>query len=171
MSPSFAPASMSAAITSVYAVIASWTPWIVVSRSLTIWEIDTFMMLLSSTITNCAAARMTIGSPSPSAGRSCSAASIGLSAAIGFSCVGLLDLVGRWLAHRPVDDRADDRHDDHDQDPRGRRPRAEVPAHDVDDRQHDDEEDHDADECPEEAHARIVLHPADADNRARTPKP
>jgi len=75
-------------------VIASSSPWNVVSRSSTIWEIDTFMTLLSSTITNCAAARMTIGSPSPVAGRSLSAASIGLRAAIGFSCVGLLDLVG-----------------------------------------------------------------------------
>jgi hypothetical protein len=33
----------------------------VVSRSATIWEIDTFMTLLSSTITNCAEPRMTMG--------------------------------------------------------------------------------------------------------------
>src|SRR4051794_22615998 len=65
MSPSFAPASISAAITSVYAVIASWTPWIVVSRSATICEIDTFMTLLSSTITNCAAAKIAMGRPRP----------------------------------------------------------------------------------------------------------
>ena len=65
MSPSFAPASISAAITSVYAVIASWTPWIVVSRSATICEIDTFMTLLSSTITNCAAARIDDRQPEP----------------------------------------------------------------------------------------------------------
>src|SRR5918994_3655238 len=58
MSPSFAPVSMNAAITRVYAVIASWTPWMVVSRSATIWEIDTFMTLLSSTITNWAAPRI-----------------------------------------------------------------------------------------------------------------
>lgn len=45
-------------MTRVYAVIASWTPWMVVSRSATIWEIDTFMTLLSRTITNCAAARI-----------------------------------------------------------------------------------------------------------------
>ena len=56
---------MSAAITSVYAVIASCTPWIVVSRSLTICEIETFMTLLSSTITNCAEAKIAIGRPSP----------------------------------------------------------------------------------------------------------
>jgi hypothetical protein len=56
---------MKDAITSVYAVIASWTPWIVVSRSATICEIDTFMALLSSTITNCADAKIAIGSPSP----------------------------------------------------------------------------------------------------------
>src|SRR5690349_24586205 len=60
MSPSLAPVSMNAAITNVYAVIASWTPWIVVSRSATIWLIETFMTLLSSTITNCAAARIRI---------------------------------------------------------------------------------------------------------------
>src|SRR3954447_16635099 len=65
MSPSLAPASMNAAITSVYAVMASCTPPIVVLRSATIWEIDTFMTLLSSTITNCAAANTAIGSPSP----------------------------------------------------------------------------------------------------------
>ena len=53
---------MNAAITSVYIVIAPWTPWIVVFRSATICEIDTFMTLLSSTITNCAALRMISGS-------------------------------------------------------------------------------------------------------------
>jgi hypothetical protein len=53
---------MNAAITSVYAVIASWTPWMVVSRSATICEIETFITLLSSTITNWAAARIAIGS-------------------------------------------------------------------------------------------------------------
>ena len=61
MSPSLAPSSMNAAITSVYSVIAVWTPWIVVSRSSTICEIATFMTLESSTMTNCAAARMSIG--------------------------------------------------------------------------------------------------------------
>src|SRR3954451_9840135 len=44
--------------------MASCTPVIVVSRSATICEIDTFMTLLSSTITNCATPRMAIGSPS-----------------------------------------------------------------------------------------------------------
>ena len=62
MSPSFAPSSMNAAITSVYIVIAVCTPWIVVSRSSTICEIATFMTLESSTITNCAEAKMIIGS-------------------------------------------------------------------------------------------------------------
>src|SRR3954454_12725135 len=62
MSPNLAPTSMNAAITSVYAVIASCTPWMVVSRSATICEIDTFMTLLSSTITNCAEPRITMGS-------------------------------------------------------------------------------------------------------------
>src|SRR5262245_36882936 len=41
--------------------MASWTPVIVVPRSATICEIDTFMTLLSRTITNWAAARMMIG--------------------------------------------------------------------------------------------------------------
>ena len=40
--------------------MASWTPATVVSRSSTICEIDTFMTLLSSTITNWADARMAI---------------------------------------------------------------------------------------------------------------
>src|SRR3954452_22754386 len=61
MSPSFAPTSMNAAITSVYIVIASWTPWTVVSRSATICEIDTFMTLESRTITNWAEPRIAIG--------------------------------------------------------------------------------------------------------------
>ena len=52
MSPSFAPTSMNAAMTSVYMVIAPWTPVIVVFRSATICEIETFMTLESSTITN-----------------------------------------------------------------------------------------------------------------------
>src|SRR4051795_11577298 len=68
MSPSLAPASMNAAITSVYIVIASWTPVIVVSRSATICEIDTFMTLLSSTITNWAAPRIVMGSQRRTAG-------------------------------------------------------------------------------------------------------
>jgi hypothetical protein len=38
----------------------------VVSRSATICEIDTFITLLSSTITNCADAKIAIGSPSDS---------------------------------------------------------------------------------------------------------
>ena len=53
---------MNAAITSVYSVIAVCTPWIDVSRSSTICEIATFMTLESSTITNCAEARIIIGS-------------------------------------------------------------------------------------------------------------
>ena len=53
---------MNAAITSVYSVIAVCTPWIVVCRSSTICEIATFMTLESSTMTNCADARMIMGS-------------------------------------------------------------------------------------------------------------
>ena len=52
MSPSFAPTSMNAAITSVYIVIALCTPVTVVSRSATICEIETFITLESSTMMN-----------------------------------------------------------------------------------------------------------------------
>src|SRR3954447_780662 len=45
--------------------MASWTPWMFVWRSSTICEIDTFMTLLSSTITNCAAPKIAIGKPNP----------------------------------------------------------------------------------------------------------
>ena len=50
-------------MTNVYAVIASCTPWIVMSRSATMWAIDTFMTVLSSTTTNCADPRTVIGNP------------------------------------------------------------------------------------------------------------
>ena len=62
MSPSFAPTSMKAAITSVYIVIALCTPVTVVFRSSTICEIETFITLESSTIMNWADARMISGS-------------------------------------------------------------------------------------------------------------
>ena len=62
MSPSFAPTSMNAAITSVYIVIALCTPVTVVFRSATICEIETFITLESSTMMNWADARMTSGS-------------------------------------------------------------------------------------------------------------
>ena len=62
MSPSFAPTSMNAAITSVYIVIALCTPVTVVFRSATICEIETFITLESSTMMNCADARIDSGS-------------------------------------------------------------------------------------------------------------
>ena len=62
MSPSFAPTSMNAAITSVYIVIALCTPVTVVFRSATICEIETFITLESSTMMNCADARIASGS-------------------------------------------------------------------------------------------------------------
>ena len=62
MSPSFAPTSMNAAITSVYIVIALCTPVTVVFRSDTICEIETFITLESSTMMNCADARIASGS-------------------------------------------------------------------------------------------------------------
>src|SRR4051795_11668774 len=77
MSPSLAPASMNAGIASVYIVIASCTPWIVVSRSATICEIDTFITLLSSTITNCADPSTAIGSHAKLLRASCSRSGAG----------------------------------------------------------------------------------------------
>src|SRR6478736_3198425 len=62
MSPSLAPTSMNAAITSVYIVIALCTPVTVVFRSDTICEIETFITLESSTMMNWADARMISGS-------------------------------------------------------------------------------------------------------------
>ena len=62
MSPSFAPTSMNAAITSVYIVIALCTPVTVVFRSATICEIETFITLESSTMMNWADARIISGS-------------------------------------------------------------------------------------------------------------
>ena len=49
---------MNAAITSAYAVIASCTAVTVVSRSATTSEIDTFMTVVSRTITNWAVPRI-----------------------------------------------------------------------------------------------------------------
>ena len=60
MSPNLAPVSMNAAITSVYAVIASWICATVLCRSLTTCEIDTFITVLSSTMMNCAVASTAI---------------------------------------------------------------------------------------------------------------
>src|SRR3954451_15123158 len=67
---------MNAATTSVSALMASCTPPIVVLRSATIWEIDTFMTLLSSTITNYAAANTAIGSPRPPVRSPCAAVAV-----------------------------------------------------------------------------------------------
>jgi len=52
MSPSLAPVSISAAMTSAYRVMAACTPWIEVFRSAVIWEIETFITLVSSVMTN-----------------------------------------------------------------------------------------------------------------------
>src|SRR3954452_9743291 len=61
MSPSLAPVSIRAAMTSAYKVIAACTPWIEVLRSAVICEIETFITLVSSVMTNWPEARMTIG--------------------------------------------------------------------------------------------------------------
>ena len=51
-SPNFPPISMNDAITSVYIVIAVWSPTMVVFRSATTWEMDTFITVVSSTMMN-----------------------------------------------------------------------------------------------------------------------
>src|SRR3954462_14161731 len=61
MSPSLAPVSIRAAMTSAYKVIAACTPWIEVLRSAVIWEIETFITLVSSVMTNWPEARMMMG--------------------------------------------------------------------------------------------------------------
>src|SRR5215204_2594489 len=53
IAPTLAPVIISAAITSVYAVIAPWIPVTVVPTSLATVAIDTFMTELSSVIRNC----------------------------------------------------------------------------------------------------------------------
>src|SRR3954469_22085743 len=172
MSPSFAPASISAAITSVYAVIASCTPWIVVSRSSTIREIDTFMTLLSSTITNCAAASTAMGSQvgddrasgcAAAAGRATVMAAAGsrpdarrpgAPADLALHVDAALDLVVGRLAQDPVGQRAGVRDDQDDDAPRRGGAGAEVALEQVEhrdepqaDRQHDER-------SPDDAHGQ-----------------
>src|SRR5436190_16744345 len=60
MSLSLPPVSMNAPITSAYMVIATWTSVTRVWRSATTCEIDTFMTVVSRTITNWAIPRMRI---------------------------------------------------------------------------------------------------------------
>src|SRR6476620_7363038 len=63
--PIFAPVSISAAITSVYAVIAPWMPVTVVPTSCATVAIDTFITELSSVIRNCPAASVRRTIPAP----------------------------------------------------------------------------------------------------------
>ena len=63
--PIFAPVIISAAITSVYAVIAPWIPVTVVPTSFATVAIDTFITELSSVIRNCPAARVSSTSVAP----------------------------------------------------------------------------------------------------------
>src|SRR5262245_22107142 len=51
--PIFPPVIIIVAITSVYRVIAVWTPVTVVPTSLATWAMETFMTELSSVIRNC----------------------------------------------------------------------------------------------------------------------
>src|SRR5918994_4218219 len=178
MSPSFAPVSMNAAITRVYAVIASWTPWIVVPRSATIWLIDTFMTLLSSTITNCAAARTAIGIQAIGAGAGRSAATsprasvtrpshaearaverpvVPALAARALCRFDVLEIARVRLAQDPVQDRPEHRQDQHDQQPRHGLLRPKVAADDVHDADAPHDGDRDGDRGPDQrAHAAML---------------
>src|ERR687897_1065067 len=189
MSPSFAPVSMNAAITRVYAVIASWTPWIVVSRSATIWLIDTFMTLLSSTITNCAAARTAIGIQAIGAGAGRSAATsprasvtrpshaearaverpvVPALAARALCRFDVLEIARVRLAQDPVQDRPEHRQDQHDQQPRDGLLRAEAAADDVHDADAPHDGDRDGDGGPDQrAHAAMLRGRAVHANGAR----
>src|SRR5215210_5185890 len=69
IAPTFAPVIISAAITSVYAVIAPWIPVTVVPTSLATVAIDTFITELSSVIRNCPAASVSSTSVAPLAPR------------------------------------------------------------------------------------------------------
>src|SRR5918994_6065446 len=179
MSPSFAPVSMNAAITRVYAVIASWTPWTVVSRSATIWLIDTFMTLLSSTITNCAAARTAIGSQfiRAAAGRSPAASPLvpvtsasHAEAGAGAVVPVLAHVALRRLrtgqvarirrAQDPVHDRPDDREDEHQQQPGDRVLGVEPAPEDVHDAEDPGNGDRDGDDDPEKRQHAAILRAA-----------
>jgi hypothetical protein len=76
-------------------VIASWTPRIVVSRSATICEIDTFMTLLSSTVTNCAAPSTAIGSQTGAA-----AFAVAAGADVGYGLMLVLSNGALWALSR-----------------------------------------------------------------------
>ena len=67
MPPILPPTIISAAITSVYAVIAVWIPVTVVPTSLATVAMDTFITELSSVITNWPAARVSRTNPLPAA--------------------------------------------------------------------------------------------------------
>src|SRR5918993_880092 len=126
----------------------------VVSRSATIWLIDTFMTLLSSTITNCAAARTAIGIQAIGAGAGRSAATsprasvtrpshaearaverpvVPALAARALCRFDVLEIARVRLAQDPVQDRPEHRQDQHDQQPRDGLLRPKVAADDVHD--------------------------------------
>src|SRR6478735_9740927 len=65
IAPTLAPVIISAAITSVYAVIAPWMPVTVVPTSFATVAIDTFITELSSVIRNCPAASVRSTIPAP----------------------------------------------------------------------------------------------------------
>src|SRR3954464_5138009 len=67
IAPTFAPVIISAAITSVYIVIAPWIPVTVVPTSFATVAIDTFITELSRVIRNCPAASVNSTSVAPPA--------------------------------------------------------------------------------------------------------
>src|SRR5215207_8781990 len=69
IAPTLAPVIISAAITSVYAVIAVWIPVTVVPTSLATVAIDTFITELSSVMRNCADASVMSTVPEADADR------------------------------------------------------------------------------------------------------
>src|SRR5918993_1577263 len=126
----------------------------VVSRSATIWLIDTFMTLLSSTITNCAAARTAIGiqaigaeafrsaaasplasvtRPSHAEARAVERPVVPAVAKLALCRLDLLEVAALRLAQDQVQDRPEDREDQHDQQPGHRPLHSEMAADDVHD--------------------------------------
>src|SRR3954470_14472073 len=82
IAPTFAPVIISAAITSVYAVIAPWMPVTVVPTSFATVAIDTFITELSSVIRNCPAASVISTSVAPLARSEGAAAAVVMPAII-----------------------------------------------------------------------------------------
>src|SRR5215207_2889941 len=169
--------------------MASCTPWIVVPRSATIWLIDTFITLLSSTITNWAAARMPIGSQAIGAAAAAVAGAsrgatvmpgshaeagaverlvVPLLAELALRRLGTAQVARVGLAQDPVEDRPEDRQHQHDQQPGHGVLGVEPALEDVDDAQQPGGRDGGGDDNPDErGHAPIFSVVVRAGNGAR----